>query len=137
MLNNFLVVLVSVFCFLSSGKTEISSQAKKESKNVIVYFSGSDWCTICHQFSGRVIKDEKVSEVIKSNYVYYVADFPQKKKLAKDIASTNEFFADKLNEEGTFPKFVICDDEFNFIANIPSDATAESALTILKKYIKE
>ena len=30
--------------------TDLTEKAHKENKNIVVYFSGSDWCSVCNKF---------------------------------------------------------------------------------------
>ncbi|MFT3678867.1 MAG: thioredoxin family protein [Ferruginibacter sp.] len=131
-----LLIALALVLPVHENTDSLKQKAVQENKNIIIYFSGSDWCTICHQFKSRVINEPKVNELLKDRFVYYVADFPQRKKLATDIVKMNEYLASRLNEEGSFPRFVITDENFVLKAVVPNDADAATAYEILEKNIK-
>ncbi len=131
-------ILITAMLFLSLPETPASLQRKaiEEHKNIVVYFCGSDWCTICHHFKNRVLNDTAVDALLQKNFIFYTADFPQRKKLPGDVVKTNEALAEKLNGEGTFPKLVVTDENYSIKAVVPTDASAEKALEILNNSIK-
>jgi thioredoxin-related protein len=107
--------LVSFALFLcpsagvSTDKDDLSivKKAKENNKYIAVYFSGSDWCAICHVFKNEFVEQKEVAPILNADFVYYNANFPQRKKLAKDITATNDALAEKLNPNGIFPLLAI------------------------------
>lgn len=114
----------------------LQQKAKDENKNIVVYFCGSDWCTICHQFKARILNEPMIDTLIQKEFVYYVADFPQRKKLPAKEVKMNEYLAERFNQEGAFPKLAIVDADFKLKAVVPNDASIETAYSILQKNIK-
>lgn len=114
----------------------LQEQATREHKNIVVYFSGSDWCSICHQFKARVLNAPAVDSLLQQKYVYYVADFPQRKKLEASIKERNEGLADKLNKNGVFPLLVVADEHLTVQAILPGNADLKTATTVLKSHVK-
>lgn len=105
--------------FLPSGNTIIEhlvAKSETENKLIAVYFSGSDWCSSCYKFKKNVLSDNQVEALLKSRYIYYNADFPQRTKLADSTVTANDFLAEKLNPEGLFPLLVIVDANWNIKA---------------------
>jgi len=115
-----------VLCFLLLFSTtenaptidSFSKKAVEEHKEIAVYFSGSDWCTNCHQFSKAILAQDSVKDLLENHFVYYIADFPQRKKLEKETRLLNDSLAEKLNPEGHFPLLVITDEHWNIKAMI-------------------
>lgn len=113
-----LMGLLAVFCIVFAFKNKetpksLQVQAKEQHKNIAVYFCGSDWCTICHQFRQGFLETPAVDSVLKDGYVYYLADFPQRKKLEASVQAFNNTLAEKLNTNGVFPLLVIADENLN------------------------
>ena len=96
----------------------IRSDAAAKKQRIAVYFSGSDWCANCHRFSKEVLSTPDIDQQLKNDFVFYTADFPQRKKLDAQTLAANEQLAEKLNPESRFPVLVITDGDLNVIARI-------------------
>ncbi len=90
----FILLLVCSSLFFGQTKNEhskeinwISSfeQAKKiasdESKPILVFFTGSDWCMPCKNLVGDFFSSDKFKKIAESDFVLYEANFPRKKSL--------------------------------------------------------
>ena len=123
--------LIATLLF-DDGGMSIQKKAKEEHKNIVVYFCGSDWCTVCHKFKNTVLADKKIDSLLLNNYIYYVADFPQRKKQSDTLKAINEALAEKLNKEGSFPKLVITNEQLSIKAVIKSSESNEAVFEKLK-----
>ncbi|MCW3126713.1 MAG: hypothetical protein JWO03_2371 [Bacteroidetes bacterium] len=83
------------------------AKAKIEAKPVLLMFTGSDWCTSCIRFDKKVMQDAAFKEYAEKHLVLITADFPQQKKLPKEIVRQNDSLAALYNADGAFPKFVL------------------------------
>lgn len=82
-------------------------QAKEEKKNVLVEFTGSDWCPPCIAMRKNVFsKKEFVSEASKK-YILVELDFPNGDKPTKE---RNQPYAEKYKIEG-FPTVILLNSE--------------------------
>ncbi len=134
MLFTRLLFIFFSFCVFNNGGTNaLQQQAKEKHKNIAVYFSGSDWCTVCHKFKNQVLNNQQVDSLLKIDYIYYVADFPQRTKQPDSLKAVNDFLAEQLNNDGTFPKLVIADDNYAVKAVIKSGENICSVIEKLKK----
>lgn len=137
--------LIALFLFVSSigfaQQTETFTQklelAKTENKNVLLYFSGSDWCAPCVKFKKFIVNTPEFQAFATENLVIYNADFPRlsKNKLAKEVEKENETLADKYNSKGVFPLILLLDTEGNVIKKweeFPKE-TVEEFIDKLKK----
>jgi thioredoxin-related protein len=135
-----LFLLPVVFILLMGAKIEttnyLQNKAIESKKNIVIYFCGSDWCSVCNNFKKGFLSNAKVDSLLKNNYVYYMADFPQRKKLEQSVIQLNESLAEKLNKEGHFPKLVIADEHLNMKAVIFQSESFEAAYTKLENNIK-
>lgn len=137
MLLNKSILLLAVSLLAGSDVSiRIQQQARDQNKNVAVYFSGSDWCAVCYKFKSSVLDNRKVDSLLKEKYVFYLADFPQRKKLHDSIRTVNEALADKLNADGIFPKLVLADEELHIKSVITGADNCASAFEKLKQHQK-
>jgi len=81
--------------------------AKKENKNILLVFTGSDWCAPCIRFEKKVLDDPSFIKYANDHLVLMNADFPQTKKLSPQIVEENERLAAKYNPSGSFPLIVL------------------------------
>jgi len=81
--------------------------ASKENKNIVLVFSGSDWCTLCKRLDKNVFQSEEFKNYAEKNWVLLKADFPKRKKnqLSKEQQEQNNRLAEKYH--GRFPMVVM------------------------------
>lgn len=93
------------------------SKAQTEHKNVMLFFSGSDWCAPCVKFKKQFVLTDAFKSFAESNLVIYNADFPRQKKnqLPKEIAVENGKLADKYNSKGYFPMILLLNNKGDVI----------------------
>lgn len=90
---------------------EAKARAIKENKNILLVFSGSDWCAPCIKLDKNVWQSEAFDKASKENWVAYKADFPKKKgnQLSEELTNENKALAEKYNKGGNFPLVVLLD----------------------------
>lgn len=83
---------------------DAKAQAVKENKNILLVFSGSDWCGPCIKLDKNVWQSE-IFKIKCKKWVLVKADFPKKKanQLAPELTESNNQLAEKYNKEGNFP----------------------------------
>lgn len=86
---------------------EAFSNASSTSKKVLLVFSGSDWCAPCIQLESKILSTNMFLDFANKNLVIIHADFPQRKKLSKEIQSQNDALAEQYNPKGEFPEIVL------------------------------
>jgi thioredoxin-related protein len=82
------------------------AQAKKESKLVLLDFTGSDWCVWCKKLDAEVFTQAEFADYAKKNLVLVTVDFPHAKKLAADLAKANNELKDKYKITG-YPTIIV------------------------------
>lgn len=85
-------------------------QAKSENKQVLIDFTGSDWCGWCIKLDNEVFDKPEFVEQAPKEYVLVKLDFPQNKKLPEAIETQNKKWAANLGVQG-FPTVVLLDSE--------------------------
>lgn len=105
-------LVVALFLFtsvtVSAQSTELEKaqqKAKAEQKNILLLFSGSDWCIPCIKMEKEVIEQASFQQYANEHLVIIKADFPRLKKnqLPKEIHQQNEALAAIYNKKGAFP----------------------------------
>ena len=90
---------------------DAKKQASEQDKNIIIVFSGSDWCAPCIKLDKNIWQSEVFQKEASKEWIIVRADFPRKKAntLSKEQTEHNRMLADKFNQEGSFPLVVILD----------------------------
>lgn len=85
--------------------------ALKENKNIILVFSGSDWCAPCIKLDKSIWQSEDFKSEAKKDWILVKADFPKKKgnELSPELQEQNRVLAEKYNKDGFFPLVVVLD----------------------------
>lgn len=106
--------------FWFETKEECMSYAQEEGKNILMVFSGSDWCKPCMQFKKEVLLSEEFTSYASEELAILYLDFPMKKKNRLSEAQTahNEALAEEFNKNGAFPKIILLDAQLNEIKEI-------------------
>lgn len=82
-------------------------QAKKEKKNVLVEFTGSDWCPPCIAMRKNVFSKKEFVDAASKDFILVELDFP---KADKALKKKNDPYAKEYNIEG-FPTVILLDPE--------------------------
>lgn len=85
--------------------TEAKAQAAAENKNILLVFSGSDWCAPCIKLDKTIWQSEEFKSESAKKWVIYKADFPKKKAnlLPAELTESNKKLAEQYNKAGNFP----------------------------------
>ena len=110
------VILMIVTTSLSAQKWETNfevakARAEKEGVNIVLVFSGSDWCIPCMKLEKNIWESQEFIKYSKDHFVLLRADFPKKKAnaLSKEQQERNDKLAEIYNPQGLFPLVVILD----------------------------
>ena len=92
--------------------TEAQKQAKATHKQILINFSGSDWCGPCIRLRKEILESESFEQYAAANLLLVRADFPRQKKnqLPKEQIKLNESLAELYNKDGKFPYTVLVDE---------------------------
>lgn len=108
--------------------------ASKENKNIILVFSGSDWCAPCKKLDKDIFKSEEFINYANKNWILLKADFPKKNKnkLSKEQQEHNNMLAEKY--KGAFPLIVVLDPKGNVLRRIGYERyTPKEYINFLKR----
>ena len=109
-----LFIFMGTFSYSQNWKTnfdEAKKEAAEQNKNILLVFSGSDWCAPCIKLDNVVWKSEVFKMEAEKNWVIYKADFPKKKanQLIPELTESNKKLAEKYNKNGSFPLVILLD----------------------------
>jgi len=113
-ISTIIIFLIGLNCFSQNWLTNFDKAkeiAKQNNQNIILVFSGSDWCAPCIKLEKEIWDSQEFKSYSKSNFVLLRADFPRRKKNALTTAQQNHnnILADKYNSNGYFPFVVVLD----------------------------
>jgi len=103
---------LSIFCALSIQAQDWTSDlniakalAGKTNKEILLVFSGSDWCAPCMKLEKEIWNSMDFQKYAEEHYILVKADFPKKKanRLSKYQQDKNNELAGKYNPNGYFP----------------------------------
>ncbi len=96
------------------------ARAKVEKKQVLMVFSGSDWCKPCIQLKKDIFLSATFRTYMMDKLIFLELDFPYKKsnQLSKEQTKHNEELAERFNEGGSFPKVILIDPNENVLISI-------------------
>ncbi|HAK94754.1 MAG TPA: hypothetical protein DCM87_07050 [Planctomycetes bacterium] len=83
-------------------------RAAKEKKDVLMDFTGSDWCGWCVKLDGEVFSQEAFIKEAPKQFVLIKLDFPKKTKLPPDLEKQNQEWLEKFGVQG-FPTIILAD----------------------------
>ena len=83
--------------------------AKKENKNILLYFTGSDWCAPCIALKTDFFESEKFAP--KANqFIMVMIDYPRRIDIiSPEQKAYNKQIVEKYNKDKSFPKILILD----------------------------
>jgi thioredoxin-related protein len=85
--------------------------ASESKKDLLIDFTGSDWCSWCIKLNDEVFKHDAFKASVKDSFVLVEIDFPREKgKLPEDVRKRNTELGDKYAVQG-YPTILLCDAE--------------------------
>lgn len=108
------LLFTGVFSFSQNWKNnleEAKTEAKASNKNILLVFSGSDWCAPCIKLDKNIFQTDVFKAEAEKKWVLVKADFPKKKGnlLTPELTANNKKLAEKYNKGGSFPLVVLLD----------------------------
>jgi len=82
--------------------------AAKDGKDLLLDFTGSDWCGWCVKLKSEVFEQDAFKQAAPKNFVLVELDFPKQKKLPEKEAAQNEELQTKYAIQ-SFPSIVLLD----------------------------
>ena len=89
-------------------------QAKTSKKNVLLDFTGSDWCPWCIKMDKEVLDTPQFKDYADKNLILMIADFPQTKQLPQKVQDQNAKLQTQYAVEG-FPTYILITKDGNVL----------------------
>jgi len=84
------------------------NQSKATSKPILLFFTGSDWCSWCHKLEAEVLNTPQFAESASSKFIFVLLDFPMSSKLSPTLTAQNKQLQKKYDVRG-FPSIILLD----------------------------
>ncbi len=82
----------------------------KEEKDLLILYTGSDWCPPCKKLEDEVLSQEDFLKEIRTGYVLVKLDFPKNLIQKAEILKQNNEWQEKFGVDG-FPTIVLMDSQ--------------------------
>jgi len=93
----------------SSDYAAARKQAAGEKKDLLIDFTGSDWCAWCIKLKQEVFEHPTFEAGAKDRYVFVELDYPKDKaRLSEAVLKQNEALLEKYPIKG-YPSILLCD----------------------------
>lgn len=93
---------------------ETYEQAKATGKPLVLFFTGSDWCTWCTKLEREVFETPEFANSANQEFLFVLLDYPRKTSLPKHLTEQNSQLKDKY-KVSSFPTVLVIDDNENII----------------------
>ncbi len=87
---------------------EAVDKAKSSSKPLILFFTGSDWCSWCNKLEKEVFDSQEFAKMAGQNYIFLKLDFPLYSPVSPQLSAQNKQLQKKYDVR-SFPILVILD----------------------------
>lgn len=94
----------------TSDLLEALAESERTGKEVLLNFTGSDWCSWCHKLRDEVFSTAEFKNYAEQNLILVYLDFPNSIKLTDDVKKQNEVMAQVFGVQG-FPTLWLMDSE--------------------------
>jgi len=84
------------------------AEAEAAKKQILINFTGSDWCGFCIKLQKEVFSTPEFAEFAKRNLVLVEIDFPRKKEQPAELKAANKKLQDQYKVSG-FPTLILLD----------------------------
>lgn len=118
---------------------EALQKAQTSNKNVVLIFSGSDWCAPCIKLDKTVWQSDVFKNEASKNWELYKADFPRKKanKLSDEQIKYNRSLAEIYNKDGSFPLIVMIDKNGKILGKMGFKNVSAEEYVILMHHLEK
>lgn len=84
-------------------------QAKSSSKNVILFFTGSDWCGWCTRLEEEVLNTSEFAQLAGQQFIFVKLDFPLNTPIDPTVAAQNKELRKRFDVR-SFPTIFVLDE---------------------------
>lgn len=88
--------------------TAAQQEAKQNSKAMLLFFTGSDWCVYCKKLEAVAFHDETFVQSIEASFIPVMLDYPTGFELEEKLTQQNEQLRDRYGIH-TYPTLLFTD----------------------------
>lgn len=92
----------------TSDILEALAESEKTGKEILLNFTGSDWCSWCHKLAAEVFDTPEFMDYAEKNLILVFLDFPNGIDLPEETKKQNELMAQVFGVQG-FPTVWLMD----------------------------
>ncbi len=96
----------------TTNAEEATKQAKESDRDMLLLFTGSDWCPPCIKLENEILSKAGFYDSAVEKFVLVKFDFPQNTQLAANIQRQNDEWSNRYGIE-SFPTVVLVDKDLN------------------------
>lgn len=149
MKNLILLLILPVFMIAQAEKSVVLEsawltnydaalvKAQNENKNVLVFFTGSDWCAPCKMLKKDLFETTAFQD-ISNDYVKLYIDIPMNRDLiSAEQLRHNKEVSSRLNRKGSVPLMTILNEkgkELETYSGYSMNGEVKFHIELLKKY---
>ena len=113
-------------------------EAKKEGKNLMLVFTGTDWIEICRVFYDEILSVPEFQEAVSEKFVLVKLEYPKDNRLPREEATRKQLLKDAYRVRG-YPYVILTDEKgrpfgLNGYQPTTSDAYATQILSMAKAW---
>lgn len=99
-----------------SNYEEALNLSKSNSKPIVLFFTGSDWCSWCNKLEQESLNTSEFAQAAGNKFIFVKIDFPLNTVLPPHLAAQNKELQKKYNIK-EFPALIILDNQQNQIGS--------------------
>lgn len=80
-------------------------------KPLLLFFTGSDWCSVCKKLENAVLHEAEVVSFIESEFIPVMLDYPRSFQLSEELTRQNDTLNKQFRIQGYPTVIACCDDE--------------------------
>lgn len=92
----------------TENAAEAMATAAKEGKDLLMNFTGSDWCVWCQKLDAEVFNQPAFAAEAPKSFVFLKLDFPQQREMPEEVRKQNEQLQAKYRVAG-YPTIILAD----------------------------
>lgn len=101
-------VLAQEANWIEDNMPKAMEQAMAEGKDILIDFTGSDWCGWCIRLKDEVFSKPEFKSAVPEHFVLVMLDFPARKPQSDDVKAHNAEWQQKFQIRG-YPTIVLTD----------------------------
>ncbi len=116
----------------TSNLLEALAESEETGKDILLDFTGSDWCVWCHRLTAEVFSQQEFKDYAEENLVLVYLDFPQEIELPEETILQNQLMMQLFGVQGFPTIWMIDSQQVPVLQTGYQEGGAENFVNILK-----